>query len=107
VATGEPLKSIASAEKNGRFGYPSFSADGKILALGDEASGPKRHASVWETDTGKRIGAFPVLQFSRVQTALSPDGKTLATWGQHGTMPGIAADPEPGRTFQLWDVASG
>jgi WD40 repeat protein len=88
---------------------PSFSGDGKLVALGTQARtrGNKRQSAfVWEVATGKLRGTFEVIQNWNCGTALSPDGKVLATWGEH--MP--AGPDQPGqerRTIQLWDVASG
>jgi WD40 repeat protein len=66
-----------------------FSADGKTLvtACGDKA------VRLWDVPTGKERAALPAVRLPWV--SISPDGRTLAVWADHG-------DP---RVIRLWDVA--
>src|SRR5262249_38120622 len=84
-------------------------ADGKFLTGGSDAVGQKTAISVWETATGKALGPFEVLQNLNVSATLSPDGKVLATWGQH-LFRGVddrQKEMEITQTLQLWDVPGG
>jgi WD40 repeat protein len=79
----------------------SFSADGTYLAGADEgAGGVKRLAHVWDAVTGKKVAQVEVLQQFEIRTALSGDGKVLATFG-------AARAGEANQTVQFWDVATG
>jgi WD40 repeat protein len=84
----------------------SFSADGRFVTLGTGyPGGTQQRPSVWEVATGKASGPYDVLQNATIWTALSPDGKMLATGGQHFAR-GAVQEPEPPQTIQLWDVAT-
>src|SRR5262249_22941881 len=86
----------------------TFSADGKIVAVGMDQPGANKKAKAfaWEVATGKLLATFEVAQNTGCGTAISPDGKTLATWGRH-VQRMIGEDNEPAQLIQLWDVASG
>jgi WD40 repeat protein len=109
VPTGKLLHQLALNDPN--FQQASgltFSADGSVVAVGMSyaAVNQKIKAFAWEVATGKQFGPFEVVQNSGCSTALSPDGKRLATWGRH--FPRKANDDrEPAQTVQLWDVATG
>jgi RNA polymerase sigma factor (sigma-70 family) len=67
----------------------AFSGDGRALAVADVAG-----ARLWETVSGKEVGALPALDRTAVppgrafarSLALSPDGRTLATGHADGTI---------------------
>jgi WD40 repeat protein len=82
---------------------PSFSGDGRRLALGSTFPAPRPLSVVlWDTATKKEIKTFTVQQNGSVDVALSPNGKVMATWGS-GAPEGLNR-PLP---IQLWDVDSG
>jgi WD40 repeat protein len=65
----------------------AFSADGKLLCLGDDLL-----VHVWDTTTGKHVAALKGHRQPVRRIAFSPDGKTLATTG--------------GAMVKLWNVAT-
>jgi WD40 repeat protein len=83
-------------------GSAVFSTDGKKMAVGGDGLGEKTPAVVWDVDGNKQIAEVPVVHDMRVGTALSADGKVLATWG-HNIHDRGADLP----SLQLWDVATG
>jgi WD40 repeat protein len=111
VPSGRLLHSLQAPDPG--FRRPSgvsFSADGKVIAAGTDLPTSKRDGQVlvWEVATGNLLGTFEVLQNRSCSTALSPDGKVLATWGRYLPRPPNAAnDRSPSRTIQLWDIATG
>ncbi len=84
----------------------TFSADGKVIAVGEDRAKGMPRAFAWDVATGKSLGTFPVLYNASCATALAPDGKRLATWGRH-VVRMIGEDDEPSKIVQLWDVATG
>jgi WD40 repeat protein len=84
----------------------TFSADGKVLAVGNHGFGKKSTVYAWQVPTGKQLGPFEPLQNHQVKVALAPDGKILATWGYYHA-PGAQQDREPAQTIQFWDLATG
>jgi WD40 repeat protein len=85
----------------------AFSGDGKFVSAGTQFfNKPQGEVYVWEVPGGKFVRRVEALQNNSVRSALSGDGKILATWGQYFAR-GPQNDPGPGQTVQLWDVASG
>jgi WD40 repeat protein len=85
-----------------------FSGDGKVIATGSAPNSPNKVAA-WDVETGKLLGEFPAEQSIQVSVLLSPNGKTLATFGSHSSNPKTAEEmrkPGPGQTIQFWDVAN-
>jgi WD40 repeat protein len=85
----------------------SFSADGSRLALsttrGTFGQGTIE-ALCWDIATGKLVKSIRALADGHVDAVLSPDGKTMATFGGSGPR----VDPEQVlRVVQLWNVDSG
>ena len=94
----------------------SLSGDGKLLALGASPAGTSdlytfRTVLVWDVDADKLLTEITPEQNVSVGVRLSPDGKTLATFGTH-------SDPKrkygernpdgwPEQAVQLWNVADG
>src|SRR5262249_48766585 len=78
-------------------------------AAGTEGFGQKSPLQAWEVGTGKLLAQFEPLQNYTVQVALSPDGKVMASWGQH--LPrngeGDKKRQELSPTTQLWDTPTG
>jgi WD40 repeat protein len=111
VATGKTLQTIITNAHTFRD-VVSLSADGKVLAHPGPAppgSQARLGVVVWDVDKNVEITRVAAATRVSVRTALSADGKTLATFGAH-----FASDPMPAgmtvrpeRTVQLWDVASG
>ncbi len=71
-----------------------FSANSAALTVSWARSHWQGPLPVWDMASGRELGTFIVKQTGRVQAALSPDGKSLLTWGDH-------------QALQLWDVRSG
>src|ERR1043166_3696513 len=116
VPTGKQLHRLTVNDP--KFQRPhgiSFSADGKVVAVGmDYGFNQKLKAFAWDVASGKSLGEFEVLQDQNCSAALSPDGKRLATWGRHigrGMIgkggPIGPADREPSQIVQIWDIATG
>jgi RNA polymerase sigma factor (sigma-70 family) len=88
VATGRALHTL-DGDLRAVVGM-AFSPDGRLLATAGE-TGP---ALVWETATGKRVGALPAgLPIVASAVAFLGDGRYLAT-------------AEPQGAIRLWEVAS-
>ena len=80
----------------------SFSADGKLMAVGGSGLGRgKPSVAVWDVAAKKSLRTIAVTHDGYVQTALSPDGKVVVTWGS--TRAGRAESS----FLQVWDVATG
>jgi WD40 repeat protein len=120
VATGQQRSTLqtpppppAAAGQPQRFlqlNAAEFSADGKYLTACSETFGQPGAVFVWEVASTKLLGTFTPIQNQQIRSALSPDGKVLATWGQffaHNPGVPVKHDPSPGRTIQLWDVPRG
>jgi WD40 repeat protein len=107
VPSGKQLHQLEVDEENARGMGLSFSADGKVVAIGMAGGGPKRtmRAYVWEVATGKHLATVAAAQNASCSTALSSDGKVMATWGRH-VLRAIDDDPEPAQIAQLWDIAA-
>ncbi len=109
VPSGKVLHELEISDEN--FNRPHglcFSADGKVVAVGMIGAGSNKQAKAfaWNVATGKALGEFETVQNAACSTALSPDGKMLATWGRH-VVRMIDEDETPGQTVQLWDIATG
>jgi WD40 repeat protein len=108
IPTGKQLQQLDVNEPNFFRGKDlTFSADGKVVAVGMEQGGGKKKnkAFAWEVATGKPLGIFEVAQNAGCSTALSPDGKILATWGRHFARM-IGEDQTAGQMVQLWDLTT-
>jgi WD40 repeat protein len=108
IPTGKQLQQLDVNEPNFFRGKDlTFSADGKVVAVGMEQAGGKQknRAFAWNVATGKPLGIFEVAQNAGCSTALSPDGKILATWGRHFARM-IGEDQTAGQLVQLWDLAT-
>jgi WD40 repeat protein len=71
----------------------ALSADGKVVAVGDE----RGKVRLWEVETGKPRGVLDAHEGLIQALALSPDGQRLASGGSN------PAD----HTVRLWEVATG
>jgi WD40 repeat protein len=117
VATGKAARTFDAPRRRRagdhrvRVSELARSADGSFVALLEEESirdeeerRPTKHlgsfAVVWDTATGKRRARVRIIPDFRVEAALSPDRKTLVTWGQSSR----AGKVEP---LQWWDLATG
>jgi WD40 repeat protein len=83
----------------------TFSPDGGRLAVG-EAAGQNDVVSLWDVKTGELLRRLIVLQNLSVKAAFSPEGDTLATWGN------VTPEPKdkkasPSKVIQLWETATG
>ena len=93
----------------------SLSGDGRLLAVGFDRNGGRTpgepSALVWDMAANRAVAELAVEQNGSVSVVLSPDGKTLATWGIHydPARPFGAENPGgwPEEVVQLWDVATG
>jgi WD40 repeat protein len=109
VPSGKVLHQLEVNEENFKRAQGlSFSADGKTVAVGMYGAGSNKRAKafVWDVASGKSLGEVEVAQNNGCSTALSPDGKTLATWGRHVARM-VDEDETPVHTIQLWEVATG
>jgi WD40 repeat protein len=98
AATGVPLRAIAAHESP--VASLAFSPDGKVLA---SVSGDKRNRlntlvdkslRLWDVATGKEVQRPGGHQNTVLSTAISADGKTVATGSQDGTV-------------RFWNAATG
>ncbi len=88
----------------------AFSADGKILAIGNGERGKPRTAAVWDVAGRKRICSWTLLHDAWGRLALSADGKLLVSWGGTDIKPFRFHEPSTRQydgTLQLWEAATG
>jgi hypothetical protein len=85
IATGDELLVLRGQV---RVTSLAFSPDGTLAAAGWDGS-----AQLWDTVTGRSLGALPTGTTFLFQAVFSPDGKTLAMTGMDGMV-------------QLWDIES-
>jgi WD40 repeat protein len=89
----------------------ALSNDGNTLAIGGVADRTKKEpvtVLVWNVTADKEAQKITVPQNDYTSVALSPDGKTLATWGPYSDPEAkTPPDPEtnPNRFVTFWDVA--
>jgi WD40 repeat protein len=107
IPSGKVLQKVPLPEDNvHRLQGFSFSGDGRLVAIGLDTAQPTGKAFVCEVATGKPIATVELLQKEKCATALSPDGKWLATWGA-GLFAKSRDEAEAARTIQLWDLPAG
>jgi WD40 repeat protein len=109
MPSGNTLQTLAPAEGELQRGRSlSFSANGKVVAVGEDRYGAKvmPRAHVWNVADGKHLGTFQVAQNSACYAAVSPDGKRLATWGKH-VVRMIGESEDATKIVQQWDIATG
>jgi WD40 repeat protein len=110
TATGTLRRNL---QRSGPSDSPALtlSADGRVLAMSSGGMGQQKvTVTAWDVDTGKRLATVALLQDSTGRSALSADGRMMATWGQHNGLnpvPRGAPDPQYGRVIQLWELPSG
>lgn len=114
TATGKTLASVKRPIPFGD-GAASISADGKAFAVGGSldfnAKDKPVTAIVWDAEKNEKIAEVSVLQNQASYVALSPDSKTLVTWGTHfeRNPPKEGAEPavDPNRILQVWELPGG
>jgi WD40 repeat protein len=107
-APGSSAAAVALSADGAVLAVGVRDADGKVLAGGQADKAAKGGVTVWNVDRGRVLFRTPVIQSATPTPVLSADGKLLAT-RHHGfgvIVPG-AADDDPGRVVQVWDVAAG
>ena len=119
VDGGKVLAKIDRPLPYGDTGAVSASADGSVVALGGgKSNDPKDKgkpvtALVWDVAKNEKRAEIAVAQNQSANVALSPDGKTLATWGNHyepnppKVKDGDDPPADPSRLVQFWDAATG
>jgi WD40 repeat protein len=142
VETGRSVAEIQETVKLHRWPSDSpeyaFSPDGKILARGgaevlaDQRDLRRRWPPqtgdgmvlVWNVETNKLLVQVRTGEIAHPCPTLSPDGKTLATWGSHRArvvvlptrsvglfetpkLEKVTAEPQLGRTVQVWSTETG
>jgi WD40 repeat protein len=112
TATGKALQAIQVRN----FGFRqavSLSADGTLFAYDARPRQVGKDAQidvvVWDIEKNAEVARVTALQNQSVSAILSPDGKTLATFGQHFNRDPMPAPDavRPERVVQVWDVATG
>jgi WD40 repeat protein len=88
----------------------ALSADGTTLAVGavNDRQGEDKAltAVVWDVDTGRKRAEVTVEPNLSAYTALSSDGRVLATWGGKKTLH-IDVPQAPETPIQFWDTTTG
>ena len=112
IASGKQVHQIAHKNNGGgRQGAITFSADGKVVAIGSEqfnGKDNKGQIKAWEVASGKLIGPFETLHNYNVRAVVAPDGKTMMSFGNYSPRGAMGpADREIPKTIQVWDLATG
>jgi len=89
VATGQIVRIIP-----GPIGPVAFSPDGQTLVTGGFDDGYREKIPLWDVATGKLRLVLQGHKRHGFSAAFSPNGKTIATWCDDGTV-------------RLWDAATG
>jgi len=98
--TGEILKTLPSAARNGAAVQVAISPDAKTVAIGSSKFDNTPNSGVlelWNVSTGKLIVSLSTKILYVRGIAFSPDGKTLAAIGSSGSAASI---------LELWTVSS-
>jgi serine/threonine protein kinase/WD40 repeat protein len=91
LTTGEQRRELEGG------GVIAFSGDGQLIAIG-HGSGSQGRICIWHISTGARVGTAMQAHGDGVSAlSLSPDGKTLASWGTNQSLD----DP-----VKLWDIST-
>lgn len=114
ISTGKTLATVKRAVPFGE-GAASVSTDGKLFAVGGNADFNSKDkpvtAIVWDVEKNEKLAEVSVMQNQTAYVSLSPDGKTLVTWGSHfeRTPPkeGAEPPPDPNRILQVWELPAG
>lgn len=91
----DPATIVVSANPKESLYHLTFNYDGRLLAASSKGT-----ATIWELGAGKELTSIKDIEIAPDDTGyiqkidFSPDGKTIGTWGQDGTM-------------QTWDVLTG
>lgn len=108
VQDGKRVRQLPVKQRNNPQGSITLSEDGKFIALGSMYV-ENGTANVIEVEGNKQVASVTPVASYQSFVSLSPNGKTLATWGQF-----INRNPNPqpngenlNRVVQIWDVASG
>ena len=108
VQEGKKARQLPVKQRNNPQGSITLSADGKYLALGSMYI-ENGTVNVIEVEGNKQVASVTPVANYQSFVSLSPNGKTLATWGQY-----INRNPNPqpngenlNRIVQIWDVAAG
>jgi WD40 repeat protein len=106
VATGNAAKQISIGQVTPHNGF-AFSADGRVIAGARDGFQQGSAVYAWDAETGKLLHEFASMHDHGIRVALSPDGKLLASWGQHLFRAPNDPNRDRSQILQLWDVASG
>ena len=104
---GKLIRQAASANKDGRDGMLSVSADSRFATLSSQYENGV--VKVIDLSSGDQLCTIKPAQNSTVFAALSPKGEIVATWGQHYNRGNGKPEDDLriARTIQLWDAKEG
>jgi WD40 repeat protein len=105
VSSGKPLSAWPADDSRFFPKLVSFSADGSRCTIGQRGTEVARQPVVHDLAAKKQLVRVAAVQNFGIWAALSPDGRTLVTGGEHGDDDQAEVEKLT-RTVQVWDVAT-